>query len=40
MLNLGGQITPLQHAKQCMETLFNDYINKQVDKEDEELVKL
>jgi len=29
-----------KHAKRCIETLFNDYINKQVDKEDKELVKL
>ena len=32
---------PLQwkHAERCIETLFNDYINEQVDKEDKELTK-
>ena len=29
-----------KYAKQYIETLFNDYINKKVDKEDEELIKL
>ena len=28
-----------KYTKRCIKTLFNDYINKQVDEENEELVK-
>ena len=34
------QLQQQKHAKRCMEIVFNNYINKQVGKEDKEVVKL